>query len=98
MYLIPQTACSKLPFTGITFHDIRAHSCPGLALLQRHGQSSKSFEDLMEAPKDHIQEAVALHKFAVAAYTVMHKKFIISVFEFIILILFKLFHGAGSFT
>jgi hypothetical protein len=70
----------------------------GLALLQRHGQSSKSFEDLMEAPKDHIQEAVALHKFAVAAYTVMHKKFIISVFEFIILILFKLFHGAGSFT
>lgn len=41
----------------------------GLALLQRHGQSSKSFEDLMEAPKDHIQEAVALHKFAVAAYT-----------------------------
>lgn len=80
MYLIPQTACSKLPFTGITFHDIRAHSCPGLALLQTHGQSSKSFEDLMEAPKDHIQEAVALHKFAVAAYTVMHKKFIISAF------------------
>lgn len=41
----------------------------GLALLQRHSQSSKSFEDSMEAPEEQIQEAAALHKFAEAAYT-----------------------------
>ncbi|XP_062170601.1 uncharacterized protein LOC133876341 isoform X2 [Alnus glutinosa] len=42
----------------------------GLALLRRHSQSSKSFEDSMEAPEEQIQEAAALHKFAEAAYTV----------------------------
>ncbi|XP_042986302.1 diacylglycerol lipase-beta isoform X3 [Carya illinoinensis] len=41
----------------------------GLALLQRHGQSPRSFEDSMEAPDGLIQEAAALHKFAEAAYT-----------------------------
>ncbi|KAG7995216.1 hypothetical protein I3843_01G097100 [Carya illinoinensis] len=47
----------------------REHRCPGLALLQRHGQSPRSFEDSMEAPDGLIQEAAALHKFAEAAYT-----------------------------
>ncbi|KAM3702620.1 hypothetical protein ACB098_04G037800 [Castanea mollissima] len=41
----------------------------GLALLQRHGHSLKSFDDVIEAPEERIQEAAALHKFAVAAYT-----------------------------
>lgn len=48
------------------------NSCPGLALLQRHGHSLKSFDDVIEAPEERIQEAAALHKFAVAAYTVWH--------------------------
>lgn len=72
VYVIPQTGCTTFHFTGITFHDIREHSCPGLALLQRHGHSLKSFDDVIEAPEERIQEAAALHKFAVAAYTVWH--------------------------
>nr|XP_023928217.1 sn1-specific diacylglycerol lipase beta isoform X4 [Quercus suber]XP_023928218.1 sn1-specific diacylglycerol lipase beta isoform X4 [Quercus suber]XP_023928219.1 sn1-specific diacylglycerol lipase beta isoform X4 [Quercus suber] len=41
----------------------------GLALLQRHSHSFKSLDDVIEAPEERIQEAAALHKFAVAAYT-----------------------------
>ncbi|XP_022150370.1 sn1-specific diacylglycerol lipase beta isoform X2 [Momordica charantia] len=41
----------------------------GLALLQRHGQSTQSSEELMEAPIDKIRDAAVLHKFAEAAYT-----------------------------
>ncbi|KAJ4954802.1 hypothetical protein NE237_011585 [Protea cynaroides] len=41
----------------------------GLALLQRHGKSSSSYQELMEAPREHIQEAALLHQFAEAAYT-----------------------------
>ncbi|KAK4566888.1 hypothetical protein RGQ29_002938 [Quercus rubra] len=41
----------------------------GLALLQRHSHSLKSLDDVIEAPEERIQEAAALHKFAVAAYT-----------------------------
>lgn len=69
---MPQAASSEFHVTGINSHDIREHPCPGLALLQRHSQSSKSFEDSMEAPEEQIQEAAALHKFAEAAYTVVH--------------------------
>lgn len=72
MYVVPQTGCTTFHLTGITFHDIREHSCPGLALLQRHSHSLKSLDDVIEAPEERIQEAAALHKFAVAAYTVLH--------------------------
>ncbi|XVF65517.1 hypothetical protein PTKIN_Ptkin09bG0255600 [Pterospermum kingtungense] len=41
----------------------------GLALLQKHGQSSKSYECFVEAPVEHLQMAAAFHKFAEAAYT-----------------------------
>ncbi|KAK6930615.1 Fungal lipase-like domain [Dillenia turbinata] len=41
----------------------------GLALLQRHSESPKSFEGQNDAPKEYIEEAVALHQYAEAAYT-----------------------------
>ncbi|XP_043724432.1 uncharacterized protein LOC122671340 isoform X2 [Telopea speciosissima] len=41
----------------------------GFALLQRHGQSSCSYQELMEAPREQIQEAALFHQFAEAAYT-----------------------------
>ncbi|MBA0797434.1 hypothetical protein Gohar_008137 [Gossypium harknessii] len=41
----------------------------GLALLQKHGQASKSSEHFVEAPVEHLQAALAFHKFAEAAYT-----------------------------
>ncbi|KAK9289163.1 hypothetical protein L1049_017637 [Liquidambar formosana] len=41
----------------------------GLALLRRHSQSPKSYEESMEAPEEQIQEAAAFHQFAEAAYT-----------------------------
>ncbi|XP_048233466.1 diacylglycerol lipase-beta isoform X2 [Ricinus communis] len=41
----------------------------GLALLQRHSGSHKSYEGLVEAPKKLIQEAFTFHEFAEAAYT-----------------------------
>ncbi|XP_077211969.1 lipase class 3 family protein isoform X2 [Tasmannia lanceolata] len=41
----------------------------GLALLQRHKQSQKSYEELMEAPETQIREAATFHQFAEAAYT-----------------------------
>lgn len=71
MQFIPKAACSEFHFTGITFHDIREHRCPGLALLQRHSHSPRLYEDSMEAPEGLIQEAAAVHKFAEAAYTVL---------------------------
>ncbi|KAH8489452.1 hypothetical protein H0E87_024901 [Populus deltoides] len=41
----------------------------GLALLQRHSESPKSHDGLVEAPRETIQEAFAFHEFAEAAYT-----------------------------
>ncbi|GLU01082.1 hypothetical protein SLE2022_184080 [Rubroshorea leprosula] len=41
----------------------------GLALLQKHNQSPKSYEGFVEAPIKHLQAAITLHKFAEAAYT-----------------------------
>lgn len=41
----------------------------GLALMQRHGESTNSCEELMEAPESQIQEALIFHPFAEAAYT-----------------------------
>ncbi|VYS45129.1 unnamed protein product [Arabidopsis thaliana] len=41
----------------------------GLALLQSNSQFPESYEDCMEAPAFHLQEAAMLHKFAEAAYT-----------------------------
>ncbi|XP_023633112.1 uncharacterized protein LOC17897412 isoform X2 [Capsella rubella] len=41
----------------------------GLALLQNKSQFPESYEDCMEAPAFHLQEAAMLHKFAEAAYT-----------------------------
>ncbi|XP_050235697.1 uncharacterized protein LOC126685774 isoform X2 [Mercurialis annua] len=41
----------------------------GLALLQKHSGSSKSYEGAVEAPKELIQEAFTFHEFAEAAYT-----------------------------
>ncbi|CDY10147.1 BnaC05g03900D [Brassica napus] len=41
----------------------------GLALLQNNSQFPKSYENCMEAPAFHLQEAAAFHKFAEAAYT-----------------------------
>ncbi|ESQ36341.1 hypothetical protein EUTSA_v10006938mg [Eutrema salsugineum] len=41
----------------------------GLALLQNNSQFPESYEDCMEAPAFHLQEAATLHKFAEAAYT-----------------------------
>ncbi|GAV82892.1 Lipase_3 domain-containing protein [Cephalotus follicularis] len=41
----------------------------GLALMQRHSQSLKSYEGLVEAPEERLQGAAAFHKFAEAAYT-----------------------------
>ncbi|KAK0607670.1 hypothetical protein LWI29_018442 [Acer saccharum] len=41
----------------------------GLALLQRHSQSSISYEGLVEAPKERLQSAAAFYKFAEASYT-----------------------------
>ncbi|KAG7653214.1 Fungal lipase-like domain [Arabidopsis suecica] len=41
----------------------------GLALLQNNSQFPESYEDCMEAPAFHLQEAAMLHKFAEAAYT-----------------------------
>ncbi|XP_058093977.1 uncharacterized protein LOC131240008 isoform X2 [Magnolia sinica] len=41
----------------------------GLALLQRHRQSTNLCEELMEAPESQIREAVTFHPFAEAAYT-----------------------------
>jgi hypothetical protein len=43
----------------------------GLALLQRHSESPKSHDGLVEAPREMIQEAFAFHEFAEAAYTVL---------------------------
>lgn len=42
----------------------------GLALLQRHSQTSKPTEDILEAPEERIAQAAAFHQFAEAAYTV----------------------------
>ncbi|KAI4302726.1 hypothetical protein MLD38_038442 [Melastoma candidum] len=39
------------------------------ALLRRDGQTSKTYEGLVEARREQIEEAASLHKFAVAAYT-----------------------------
>eukprot|EP00268_Persea_americana_P049393 TRINITY_DN5298_c0_g1_i10.p1 TRINITY_DN5298_c0_g1~~TRINITY_DN5298_c0_g1_i10.p1 ORF type:complete len:558 (-),score=72.12 TRINITY_DN5298_c0_g1_i10:365-2038(-) len=41
----------------------------GLALLQRHGQTTDLCEEVMEAPESCIREAVTYHPFAEAAYT-----------------------------
>ena len=41
----------------------------GLALLQNNSQDPESYEDCMEAPAFHLQEASTFHKFAEAAYT-----------------------------
>ncbi|XP_044500136.1 diacylglycerol lipase-beta isoform X2 [Mangifera indica] len=41
----------------------------GLALLQRHSQSSGSYEGFPEAPQERLKEGAAFHKFAEAAYT-----------------------------
>ncbi|PIA29866.1 hypothetical protein AQUCO_05800146v1 [Aquilegia coerulea] len=41
----------------------------GLALLQRRRDSLNSYEELVEAPEEQIQEAAAFHQFAEAAYT-----------------------------
>ncbi|WOL16102.1 hypothetical protein Cni_G24884 [Canna indica] len=41
----------------------------GLALLQKHKQSSLVQTDFVEAPDAHLQEAAHLHQFAEAAYT-----------------------------
>ncbi|KAL1200329.1 hypothetical protein V5N11_034074 [Cardamine amara subsp. amara] len=41
----------------------------GLALLQSNSQFPEAYEDCMEAPAFHLQEAAMLHKFAEAAYT-----------------------------
>ncbi|KAL0865442.1 hypothetical protein Bca101_044560 [Brassica carinata] len=41
----------------------------GLALLQNYSQFPESYEDGMEAPAFHLQEAATFHKFAEAAYT-----------------------------
>lgn len=43
----------------------------GLALLQKLDQASKSSEHFVEAPLEHLQAALAFHKFAEAAYTVL---------------------------
>lgn len=45
--------------------------CTGLALMQNQNESPRSYEECREAPKDQIQEAADLHKFAEAAYTVL---------------------------
>ncbi|KAA8531338.1 hypothetical protein F0562_006047 [Nyssa sinensis] len=41
----------------------------GLALLQRHNQSPKSYEGSVEAPEEWVHEAADFHQFAEAAYT-----------------------------
>lgn len=41
----------------------------GLALLQMHKQSSSTYDELIEAPDELIQEAAIFHPFAEAAYT-----------------------------
>lgn len=41
----------------------------GLALLQKHSESPKSYEESTEAPQERLEEAVAFHPFAEAAYT-----------------------------
>ncbi|KAK3204552.1 hypothetical protein Dsin_018598 [Dipteronia sinensis] len=41
----------------------------GLALLQRHSQSSISYEGFVEAPEERLQGAAAFYKFAEASYT-----------------------------
>ncbi|CAH8308960.1 unnamed protein product [Eruca vesicaria subsp. sativa] len=41
----------------------------GLALLQNNSQFPESYENCMEAPAFHLQEAATFHKFAEAAYT-----------------------------
>ncbi|KAH9783869.1 Lipase 3 domain-containing protein [Citrus sinensis] len=41
----------------------------GLALLQKHSQSSLSYEEFLEAPKERLDGAATFHKFAEAAYT-----------------------------
>ncbi|KAL3604835.1 hypothetical protein D5086_005694, partial [Populus alba] len=41
----------------------------GLALLQRHGESPKSYDEMVEAPREKIREAFAFHQFAEAPYT-----------------------------
>lgn len=43
----------------------------GLALLQKHSQSSISYEEFVEAPKERLVGAATFHKFAEAAYTVL---------------------------
>lgn len=43
----------------------------GLALLQKHRQSSLSYEEFLEAPKERLDGAATFHKFAEAAYTVL---------------------------
>ena len=44
----------------------------GLALLQKHGNLSDLPTELVEAPHNLMQEAVVLHPFAEACYTVRH--------------------------
>ncbi|KAH8517805.1 hypothetical protein H0E87_005645, partial [Populus deltoides] len=41
----------------------------GVALLQRHSESPKSHDEMVEAPKEKIREAFSFHQFAEAAYT-----------------------------
>lgn len=44
----------------------------GLALLQKHGNLPDLETDFVEAPHNLMQEAVVLHPFAEACYTVRH--------------------------
>ncbi|KAJ6941282.1 hypothetical protein NC651_007154 [Populus alba x Populus x berolinensis] len=41
----------------------------GLALLQRHSESPKSHDEMVEAPREKIREAFAFHQFAEGPYT-----------------------------
>uniref|UniRef100_A0A7N0TTC8 Fungal lipase-like domain-containing protein n=1 Tax=Kalanchoe fedtschenkoi TaxID=63787 RepID=A0A7N0TTC8_KALFE len=41
----------------------------GLALLQRHSQTSRPPEDMLEAPEERFAQAATFHQFAEAAYT-----------------------------
>lgn len=49
----------------------------GLALLQRHSESPKSHDEMVEAPREKIREAFAFHQFAEAAYPVLLFNFLI---------------------
>lgn len=53
----------------------------GLALLQKHRQSSLSYEEFLEAPKERLDGAATFHKFAEAAYTVLLPDLLLSSFN-----------------